>query len=350
MSAFFNIHNFLSFIMPWGVFPYYAARGVVRGARAVGRVLAAAGNSQAGKRAVAAAGAAAAGQMLGYARAAMARRRRAKAWAYMKSYREKAALGLGSTRYLSTCKFPLYHVIITPQAYNSYTCRINPMHSGTVTNYHQDVPSIFAADPRFRAMCGLYKQFRIVNMKVMLSVDASAVASKFTDVSLAARVIRNVTNATPYTTFLVSQYTDCISVPGVIWKRRFDKDRTVKFSINISPKSGVEKMQWYGTSYNASYNSTEWLAGADWDFCPCLDFGLIVYKVSTSSDDDYIPVQVWTRYSIIFRDAIGGELPNSKIEVDATSENLRAMQNAVAVQRANIPTIQPAEETVVLDK
>jgi hypothetical protein len=241
---------------------------------------------------------------------AIRRRRRARAWRTMKAYRQSAALGLGRTRYLCSVKCPFDYLRWGANDRISSVLRVCPLYYGNYGNGWQYANNIFKSDDRFRAMCGLYKQFRILNMYVMLSV--SGATQSFGDIGMFARIIRNGKISTPFSDFISTHSVVC--VPGVIWKRETDQDRRLSLALNIAPKSILEKSQWYSTDYDSSPNSLDFVNGVDMDFCPMVDFA--VYGRSAPTGDSLVPIEMWIRLSIEFRDATDGSDERKVVTMD----------------------------------
>lgn len=314
-----------------------------RGGRALGRAIYRQAVNRAAGKVV--------GSVGGLVQSAARRRRRARAWAYMKNYRRSAALGLGKTRYLSSCKYPLSNIYFPATNAMSRTFRIGPMSGlSSGSGSLQGTPSLWQSDSRFTAMCGLYKQFRIVSMYVNVIGDTTMFQSWGT-MGIFARVIRNYTNATPGTTFLSYDHSGnvyCMDVPGVIWRRTYDSDKKIVFSVSIRPKSGLEKMQWYSTDYNAYLNGSDFVNGVATDFCPCVDVG--VYRRHPIENGVNFPLEIWVRYVIEFRDAMDNSDASSKtVEVETTAKNLQIMENAVKAARVSEPSVLEGDKSVVFD-
>lgn len=278
------------------------ARGVYRGARYLGGSFARSLASRAAS--------AAAGSVGGMVQSALRRRRRARAWRTMKAYRQSAALGLGRTRYLSSVKSPFDLLRWAAGANTSSVLRFCPMYYGSYGTGFQYTNSIYKTDDRFRAMCGLYKQWRILNVYYMISI--SGTADSFGDLGIFARIIRNGNINTPITDFVTTSNVVC--VPGVIWKRQTDVDRRLSLSLNVAPRTILEKSQWYTTDYNSNWSNVGFVNGIETDFCPMID--VCVYARNAPSAATTLGIEMWTRVSIEFRDATDGSDEAKVITMD----------------------------------
>lgn len=330
--------------------PYLAYKGGRAVYRGIKNVVANQYAQRAAGRMIGATGASLAGMAVSAARNAFRRRRRARAWAYMKDFRRRSALGLANVRYLSSAKSPAGGNWWESGSRGSRVQTFCPLFnrgsgsSGSVT--YQGATTVFNIDPRFKAMCGLYKQFRIVSFSLSLCYDVSGDIGVEGPFTLFARVIRNWNTGTLPTDFSTGANYEC-AIPGVIWRRQYDNMKKLMFSISVRPRSTLEKLQWYSTDYTASGNSVDINAGVDVDFNPAID--VMVLGRSAPSDRFLLPCDIFQRIVVEFRDATdGGDSAASKtLEIEMNSKSITSMSNAIKTAKADIPSILDSDTAIV---
>lgn len=315
---------------------YTLGRYAARGARYLGRQFVRSMGARAASRV--------AGSVGGIVQNALRRRRRARAWRTMKSYRRSAALGLGRTRYLSSVKAPFDYLRWAAEEHTSSVLRFCPIYMGSYGSGWQYAASIYKTDERFRAMCGLYKQFRILNVYYQITI--SGAIQSFGDIGIFARVIRNGNISTAFTDFVASNNYVC--TPGVIWKRQTDQDRRLVLSLNVAPKTILEKSQWFTTDYNNNFCNVGFLNGVETDFCPMID--VCVYGRSAPTAASLVPIECWTRCSIEFRDAADGSDGAKSVVLDVDSRTAREISNALKIADGQVESVLDAPPEVVVEK
>lgn len=261
------------------------------------------------------------------------------------------ALGLATTSFFSSVKDPSTRVAWGSGYTRSAVLRICPL--GFMPTLEGDSKSsytLFQCDERFKAMCGIYSQFRIKSVSVTvvlnnptsLYIAGDPPAQYVGRIMLAGRAMRSVNHITDVNTF-GNGSVQGLSVPGVVVTSPADQERYPRIRFTMYPRTADERNQWYSTEYTSNGKELqEFRDGKVFDFLPGFDIAAI--STAAISSQSSISFYVFMRCRIEFRDS---QSPSSVSSNASKASILLDMQKTLD---AEMREVEPSNQELVLEQ
>lgn len=277
--------------------------------------------------------------------------RRIAAAARGRNARRRMALGLATTSFFSSVKDPSTRLAWGSGYTRSAVLRVCPL--GFMPTLEGDSKSsytLFQCDERFKAMCGIYSQFRIksvsltviLNNPAALETTGSLPGVSVGRIMLAGRAMRSVNSVTDVNDFGGGSVQG-LSVPGVVVTTSYDGEKYPRIKFTMYPKTADERNQWYSTEYTANGKELqEFRDGKVFNFLPGFD----ICGVSTSAvgQQSSVSFYVFMRCRIEFRDS---QTPTSVSSNASKASILLDMQKTLD---AEMREVEPSNQEMMMSQ